>query len=128
MSATGKRVNRLNMDDVLKAAAWLQSHRTSMEGGSVAPSIAVADLTAHLGRPITLTQILKMCRSLGIAWDGGRKAKMRSTKGTAIIARALLCLLDSKPIPEGLLEKLKAVARHEKIPEVGPLFEGGSPN
>lgn len=123
--STAQKVNRLTMDDVLKASAWLQSHRTSLEADKVAPASVVTELTAHLGRPISLDQVLKMCRSLDIAWDGGKKPKKGPTKGTSVVARCVLLLSEGKPIPEGLLEKLKAVACNVKIPDVGPLFDGG---
>jgi hypothetical protein len=125
----GKKVNRLSTEDILRASAWLQSHRTTMEADKLSSDSIVTELTAYIGRPITLDQIRNMCRPLGINWDGGKKDSKRGpTKATSILARAMLCWISSGEVPEGLLEKLKAIARNEKVPEVGPLFEVGKPS
>ena len=115
-----RKANRLTMDDVLKASAWLQSHRTSLEADKVAPASVVTELTAHLGRPISLDQVLKMCRSLDIAWDGGKKPKKGPSKDVDVARYVLLC--PGKPIPGALGLRLWPAM---KIPDVGPLFDGG---
>jgi hypothetical protein len=128
MSTDAKKVNRLTTADIVRATGWLQSHRTNMEADKLSTESILTELTAYVGRPITLDQLRSICETLNINWDGGKKVKKGPTKATAVLARVMLLRIEGLPIPEGLLEKLRAIARNEKVPEVGPLFEGGKPS